>query len=183
MYQALLGDVTFYRALLKLDEEIAAEWRSRGCVVCGAPIDVANYPRKPRTVLGSAWPESDSRRLSLCCRAEGCRKRNTPPSVRFLGRRIYFGAVVLIATFLLGGTTSIDRISKELGPSRRTLVRWRRWWTRSFPRSESFVRLRSRWVPAVKEDGLPCSLLDRLRGSERERTVLALEIMKPLTIG
>jgi hypothetical protein len=181
VYQALLGDVTFHRALLKLDEEIAVEWR-RKCGECGARVDVANYGRKPRSITGSGWPEGDAIRFSFCCRAEGCRVRSTPPSVRFLGRRVYYGAVVLIAAFLLGGAKSVDRISKQLGPSRRTLVRWRRWWTRTFPRTPTFARVRGRWVPAVKEDDLPGSFLDRLFGSEIERTTRALEIMKPLTI-
>lgn len=181
MYQALLGDVTFHVALLKLDEEIAAEWH-RECGECGARVDVANYGRKPRSVIGSAWPEGEAIRFSFCCRAEGCRARSTPPSVRFLGRRVYYGAVVLIAAFLLGGAKSIDRISKQLGPSRRTLVRWRRWWTRTFPRTPTFVRMRGRWVPAVHEDDLPGSFLDRLSGSDAERAMRALEILKPLTI-
>jgi hypothetical protein len=39
-------------------------------------------------------PEDDDRRLSLCC--SQCRRRTTPPSVRFLGRRVYLAAVVVL---------------------------------------------------------------------------------------
>ncbi|HRZ54915.1 MAG TPA: hypothetical protein P5525_05600 [Candidatus Paceibacterota bacterium] len=35
-------------------------------------------------------------RFSLCCGKEGCRRRNTPPSVRFLGRWVYAGLVVIL---------------------------------------------------------------------------------------
>ena len=181
MYQALLADVTFHHALLKLDEEIAAEWHQRGCGRCGARVDVANFERKPRAVLGSGWPELGSIRFSFCCRAEGCRKRSTPPSVRFLGRRIYFGAVVLIASVLMGGVGSIGKLSRQLGPSRRTLMRWRRWWTRTFPRTARFREIVGR-VSAVNSADLPGALLDRVSGSEPERVLRMLQILKPLSI-
>ena len=40
--------------------------------------------------------EAFSRRFSLCCGRDGCRHRATPPSVRFLGGRVYVGAVVIV---------------------------------------------------------------------------------------
>jgi hypothetical protein len=36
---------------------------------------------------------------------EGCRTRLTPVSVRFLGRRVYLGAIVLLACVLRQGPT------------------------------------------------------------------------------
>jgi hypothetical protein len=183
LYQALLADVTFHHALLKLDEEIAANRKREGCASCEGPIDVANYCRKPRAALRSSWSEGDAVRFSFCCRKDGCRKRSTPASVRFLGRRIYLGAVVLIASALLGGVTSITKLSKELGPDRRTLVRWRHWWTKTFPRSAVFAAARGRLAVAIDEDQLPLSLLDRLRGSASDRTLAMLELLEPLSIG
>lgn len=41
--------------------------------------------------------------MSLCCAR--CRKRRTPPSVRFLGRRVYLAAVVVLACVLRQGPT------------------------------------------------------------------------------
>jgi hypothetical protein len=35
-------------------------------------------------------------RFSFCCDRDGCRNRATPPSVRFLGRKVYLGAVVML---------------------------------------------------------------------------------------
>ena len=40
--------------------------------------------------------EEYDRRLSFCCALDVCRKRTTPPSLRFLGRKVYLGAVVVL---------------------------------------------------------------------------------------
>jgi hypothetical protein len=40
--------------------------------------------------------EALSRRTSFCCHRDGCRERATPPSVVFLGRRVYAGAAVVL---------------------------------------------------------------------------------------
>ena len=41
-------------------------------------------------------PEAYGLRLSFCSARDGCRKRATPPSVRFLGRKVFLGAVVVL---------------------------------------------------------------------------------------
>lgn len=45
------------------------------------------------------------KRLSFCCARPGCRRRVTPPSVRFLGRRLYVAAVVVLVTAMAPGVT------------------------------------------------------------------------------
>ena len=57
----------------------------------------ARYPRKPRGGLDDLGPDYATR-LSFCCAVDGCRRRTTPPSVRYLGRRVYLGAVVVLVT-------------------------------------------------------------------------------------
>lgn len=90
----------------------------------------ADYPRKPRGVAHVVLEESYSRRLSFCCEREGCRRRVTPESVRFLGRRVFLGAVVVLATALAHGLTARRRqaLCERLAVSGRTLGRWCRWW-------------------------------------------------------
>ena len=44
-------------------------------------------------------------RQSVCCAMEGCRRRANPPSLRFLGRQVYFGALVLLLPILMEGPT------------------------------------------------------------------------------
>ncbi len=93
MYAQLLGDARLYDMLQRIDEDLAGQARAAGCR-CGGRLDSARYRRKPRG--GPAGlSASYEQRLSFCCAAEGCRKRTTPPSVRFLGRKVYLGAVVV----------------------------------------------------------------------------------------
>lgn len=180
MYQRLLLDVTFYDALHKLDLEIAAEWRERGCV-CGGRLHRSAYWRKPRPPPGSSWP-GWAERESFCCGSEGCRRRSTPPSVRFLGRRVYFGAVVvLVSSFLAGGTRSLQKLSDDFGPSRRTLLRWRRWWSRTFVSSATYRRLRGRLLPPPDPDELPRSLLAAVTGNDEQRLLAVLDALRPLS--
>ncbi|HEY6174748.1 MAG TPA: hypothetical protein VIX73_09905, partial [Kofleriaceae bacterium] len=100
---------------------------------------------------------------SYCCGVEGCRTRATPPSVRFLGRRVYLGAVVVLASALQHGVSAFrERRLKELfGVSRQTLLRWRTWWLEAFPVSRFWQSLRGRFMPVVDETVLPRSLVER----------------------
>lgn len=81
--------------LLEIDRDLAAAERGKGCV-CGGALHTANFPRKPRGVPGWLGREHVLR-FSLCCAQEGCRKRVTAVSTRFLGRRVYVAVVVLLA--------------------------------------------------------------------------------------
>ena len=100
---AFLTDTSFYQLLTRIDESIAEEVRARGCD-CGGVLHSARYPRKPRGVR-SALDESYDSRLSFCCARDGCRRRSTPPSVRFLGRKVYLGVIVVLLTVLHHGLT------------------------------------------------------------------------------
>ena len=83
-HELLGGESPFFSYLIESDEKLAADTRQRGCP-CGGRIDRADYPRKPRGVPAE-WDEAFSRRYSFCCAKEGCRRRSTPPSLRFFGR-------------------------------------------------------------------------------------------------
>jgi hypothetical protein len=86
---------TSFLALLRdIDGKLAEKAKLKGCPHCGGKLDISNYPRKPRGLDG--MEEHCDKRLSFCCRKEGCRKRLTPVSVRFLGRKIYLGIVILL---------------------------------------------------------------------------------------
>jgi hypothetical protein len=50
MYEELLGEIGFYRLLLRFDEDLAAATRVLGCLRCGEALHVADYRRKPRGV-------------------------------------------------------------------------------------------------------------------------------------
>jgi hypothetical protein len=125
-------------------------------------------------------PEEE-KRLSFCCAA--CRKRLTPASVRFLGRRVYLGAVVVLATAMSSGIT--DRRSAKLrelfGVDRRTLQRWREWWREAFVQSALWIGERGRFRSPVNESDLPASLLGRFLGGMREELLAVLGFLSPLS--
>jgi hypothetical protein len=178
----LLQDSSLYRFLLTIDQGFAEEARADGCS-CGGRLHQANYARKPRGGPSDCGPGYD-KRFSLCCALEGCRSRKTPPSVRFLGRRVYLGAVVLLVSAMQGGIT--DRraadLRERLGVSRRTLWRWRSWWFEAFPGSDFWKRTRGRFMPPLNDGSLPASLLERFAGEdERSRLIHALSFLAPLT--
>ena len=181
MCHAVLSDSTLWKLLFRFDEDLAAEARGEGCR-CGGALHSARYPRKPRGGPSDLGPEYGSR-LSLCCAREGCRKRTTPASVRFLGRRVYLGAVVVLASALREGITEkrAAHLRELLGVSVRTLRRWREWWRGAFVASSFWKGARGRFLPPVEGSTLPASLLERFSGDDRSRLLQTLAFVSPLT--
>ena len=104
MYQAVLADAKFHEQLLAFDRDLAASARAARCRLCGGALHSGSYDRKPRggpAGLGQEYAE----RFSFCCAVDGCRKRTTPPSLRFLGRKVYLATVVTLISAMLLGTT------------------------------------------------------------------------------
>ena len=182
MYQTILNDASFYRALLKFDEELAEQARQQGCG-CGGKLHSARYPRKPRGVPEEVEQDYATRR-SFCCAEEGCRRRTTPASFRFLSRRVYVSTVVVLITALRHGATAqrVAQLRAIVGVSRRTVERWRRWWLDEFPQS-SFWRWASGQLPLpVDPVRLPLSLLESFpKPQAEERMVDLLRFILPLT--
>lgn len=157
-------DVQFWASLTALDEAIAEQVRAACCQHCGGRLDRADYPRKPRGGALATEAESWCVRLSLCCAREGCRRRSTPPSVRFLGRRVYVEILVLVAC-LRALADSASTAAELAQVPRRTVARWQSWWRTAFVVSALWLELRSRLVPPADEGRLPASLLERLDAS------------------
>jgi hypothetical protein len=182
LYQTILHDASFYRALSMFDEDLAEQAGEAGCA-CGGKLHSARYPRKPRGVP-EELQEDYSKRRSFCCAEEGCRKRTTPASFRFLSRRVYVGAVVVLVAALRHGATParMAQLYASVGVSRRTVERWRQWWIREFPQSSFWRRAQGRMAAPVDIDSLPLSLLEsfqKLRAEER--TIDLLRFILPLT--
>jgi len=154
-------DVQFLEQLAQWDRSMAEVVQAAGCA-CGGRLDRADYPRKPR--FGSVMPEPApawSRRLSLCCATEGCRRRVTPPSVRFLGRRVYAEVVVLVACVRALAAAEVASERADAGVPGRTVKRWLSWWRTVFVASALWQELRSRLLPPLDESRLPASLIER----------------------
>jgi hypothetical protein len=136
----LQADVSFFQRLRSLDYDLFLSVKASPCTRCGGKLDTSHYPRKPR---GAG--EEESRRFSLCCRTEGCRRRVTPPSLRFLGRKVYSSwVVILVLDFskALGLRTSMGR---------RTLSRWRQFWRERLNEGHPFMR----WARGELSPGTP----------------------------
>ena len=178
----ILEDSRLYVFLLRCDDDLAAVARGTGCS-CGGALHSARYGRKPRGWV-VAQPEGYDRRHSFCCAEDGCRKRTTPPSVRFLGPKVYLGAVVALVTALRHGANArrAAELGRAIGASRRTLARWRRWWREIFTATPFWRAARAMWVPAVSPATLPASLLERFVEDEAwMRLFRLLDFVRPVT--
>ena len=177
-----LLDARVWQLLLTIDRDLAAEARRTGCA-CGGRLHSARYRRKPRGGLPAELRVEYSRRESLCCAHAECRRRATPPSVRFLGRRVFLAAVVVLVTAMTTGVTTqrAAKLRGQFGVRERTLQRWRAWWLQTFPRTAFWKGARARLVPAVDEQRLPASLLERFTDPLEERLVACLKFLAPIT--
>jgi len=180
----------FFAELAAIDEAIAAGVAAAGCPSCCGPLHRGDYVRKPRGGWLASEGETPAIRRSLCCGRPGCRKRALPPSVRFLGRRVYWEAVVLLASVRVLVMGAGKQAERATGVPRRTLKRWRAWWRGEFPASPFWTALRARFVPPPPDDSsLPRSLLERLavdRGGGEKPAALgvlagAARLLAPVT--
>jgi len=173
---SIISDPRFYATLFRIDSELASEAHDRACP-CGGTLHVADYPRKPRAPF-DLRPEH-SRRFSFCC--SSCRRRTTPPSVRFLSRRVFAFPLILVASALAEGRSGkkLDLLLHELGVDRRTLGRWRSWWREVFPATRFWKVARARFSPPVRFP-LPRSLLSRF-DSTRDGLASLLRFLSPLS--
>ena len=185
LYQSLLQDSRCFGLLLKIDEDVAAEARGAGCA-CGGVLHSARYERKPRGGPGGLGPES-AVRFSFCCATEGCRRRVTPRSLRFLGRKVFFGVLVLLLPVLRDGPTPerLGRLCERFAVSARTVRRWVRFWRETFVTSRVWQAARGRFAVPVPEEAMPGSLLGAFSEiSDTEcRVIAVLRLVSPIGTG
>jgi hypothetical protein len=137
----------------------------------------------------AAWPAlppwARARPVSFCCAVDGCRSRATPPSLRFLGPKVYIAAIVVLIAILLHGATArrMRELTEVIGVDRRTVERWRRWWREGFTATSFWQSARATLMPPVDQDRLPAALIERFAGDDADRLVALLRFMGPLTGG
>lgn len=184
MYHDLPRGASFWQFLFSIDQDIAETRRRKACS-CGGRLHRANYPRKPRGGPDDLH-EQYCCRLSFCCERDGCRKRVTPPSVRFLGPKVYLGAVViLVSAMRQGATPRREReLSKLFGADRRTISRWQVFWREHFPQTPFWKVARGRLVPVVQIVTFPLSLVEAFLGAENpwQDWERLLRFLSPITI-
>ena len=124
-------------------------------------------------------------RFSFCCAVNGCRGRETPASLRFLGRRVYVAAIVVLIAILKHGATDarLARLSDVVSVDRRTIARWRHWWRDAFTATPFWRIARARFMPPVDHDRLPAALIERFTGDSAEPLIALLRFLAPITGG
>jgi hypothetical protein len=170
----------FLQFLAVIDTDLASRAWMQGCRLCGGALHSACYPRKPRG--GPAVATEATTRHSFC--SDKCRRRTTPESVRFLGRRVYPGFVMVLLSAMQSGVTDtlINELTLHLGVARRTLQRWRYWWREIFVGTPFWDLGRGRFMPPIEHATLPMSLLDRFKGQDgQSQLVLCLRFLAPLS--
>ena len=170
-------DQQLHQLLEKVDLDLAEQAHQQGCLFCGGKLHRADYDRKPR-----GGPEWDYR-YSFCCAREGCRRRRTPESVRFMGRRVYAGLVVVLVSARVHGLKPerVARLREALGIERRTLERWHQWWLVTFVESSFGRAARARFLPPLCPRTRPGSLGLSFQVQRRDRRLALLRFLAPLT--
>ena len=183
MYHSQLTDATFYNSLLAFDRLIAEQIKHSRCLFCHGNLHQSHYPRKPRGVPEGTHSDYPIR-FSYCCGTDGCRKRFTPPSMRFLSRKVY-SSVVIFLVFLLKSKTDelkVEQLNLLLGTSLsvETVRRWRNFWVKEVSQSHT-------WKRAAFSQGmaqtLPASLLAQFQQVLNTSLEMALKWILPLTAG
>jgi len=176
--QCYLADQRLHELLEKVDSDLAQEAKEKRCGRCGAKLHCDDYDRKPR-----GGPTHWNKRRSFTCAQK--RHRLTPASVRFLGRRVYVGMVVVLVSAMNHGLKAerVRALRETLGVERRTLERWREWWLEQFVQSAFWKAARARFMPSVCELTLPLSLCAAFGVDRRDRLLDLLKFLSPITTG
>ncbi len=180
-WQKLVCDPKLYLLLGMYDEDRAGEVKAGGCRRCGGVLHSAVFRRKPRGLFELG--DDATHRCSFCCAEDGCRARHTPPSLRFLGRKVYLGAIVVLVSAMRHGATParMRKLREHIGVSR--VERWRRWWREVFAESPFWRSAAAAFMPPAEPGRLPASLLERFAGDDEARLVALLRFLGPITGG
>ncbi len=184
MSHSLLTEASFFHDLLRIDEDVARQVRGGGCRHCGGPLDTANFMRKPRGQVAGLG-DNFKVRFSFCCRVDGCRKRVTPASVRFSGRRTYLAVVLLLVAAVRQGLTGVSELDLRaaVGVDRQTIKRWLGWWQDHFQRSRFWVLGRARFMPPLDEQRLAAALTEAFQKGEGNFAAGVTKCLKFLAAG
>jgi hypothetical protein len=184
MYHDLPRAARFWSVLRAIDQDLAETARKKACQ-CGGRLHCANYLRKPRGT-SIQLPGAQCLRLSFCCDRDGCRKRTTPPSVRFLGPKVYLGAIVILISAMRQGPNPrrVRELSERFGADERTIARWQTFWREHFPQTPFWKIERARLLPVVNFISLPYSLVDAFLSRRRpcRGWTLLLRFLSAITV-
>jgi len=186
MSQNFLLNASFHLLLNTIDHELADQTKQQGCLFCGCKLHLADYPRSPFGIA-PAFRDSYKSRLSFCCGT--CRKRTTPPSVRFFGQRWVPAPLLIFISVLMHGVNQrrCEQLKRFFGitVSESTLRRWQRWWRELFVKTSFWQQAKGLFPPSnqMMRGPFPRVLLNQFEGKVREKIILLLRFLAPLTAG
>ena len=182
MLPELSQKTKLYSLLIHIELHLVAQTVQAGCPYCGGPLHHSNYMRKPR-----GGPEDLCEELmvrySLCCGRTGCRKRTLPPSVLFMGRRVYWANVILIVVTLRQNKPqeySKAALMRKFGMCRKTINQWIKWFHDIFPHTTQWQRIRGFVSSVVSDAHLPSSVLNyfhTIKNSWQEAVISCLKFL------
>lgn len=180
-----LGDEDkFHADLFEIDVAAALAVQAGRCSRpgCGGRLDVANFPRKARGISDSAASAGryDSR-LSLCCSV--CRRRATPPSVRFLGRFVYVMRLMVAWAASRSSASTASTPTGASAPSRQTTKRWAGYWGERVAQDTRMALLVGALLVSSGPvaPNLVVALMGAAQGEEAERAETTHRLLSPLT--
>jgi hypothetical protein len=113
-------------------------------------------------------------------------KRVTPPSVRFLGRKVYLGVVVILISAMRQGPSPrrVRELSSAFGVDTATITRWQAFWRDHVPKTPFWKVARARLAPIVEITALPLSLVEAFgrTNDPYQDWVKLLRFLSPLTV-
>lgn len=176
MNQNFLAAPKVSQLLEDVDLDLAQQCQAAGCQRCRAKLHRDDYPRKPR-----GGPSHWDKRHSFTCAEH--RHRTTPASVRYLGAKVYVGAVVVLLSALHHGISQrrLCFLRQHISVDRRTLAHWRKWWLERFAPSAFWKSARANFMPLLCELTLPLGLCERFGVEHVERLVDLLKFLAPIT--
>lgn len=183
LYKFLLN-AKFHELLSDIDNDLAMESKKDGCARCGGKLNYSNYPRSP---FGVAPPFRSyyRTRCSFCC--VKCRKRVTSASVRFFGRRWYCSPFFLLINALMnkdrGKSIQIAQRHLRCAISKRTWMRWRRWWDAYFPTTPFWEKLKGIIPLFILNGPFPRVFFKIYSERLMEKVIHILRLIAPITAG
>jgi hypothetical protein len=106
--------------------------------------------------------------------------------VRFLGRKVYLGAIVILIAAMRHGATPgrVRELSDLVGADRRTIERWRVFWREHFPLTPFWKVARGRLALLAEDLTLPGSLIDMFLRADSLETGWGnlLRFLSPITV-
>ena len=106
--------------------------------------------------------------------------------MRFLGRKVYLGAVVILVSAMRQGPAPhrVRELSRLFGVDKATIARWQAFWRDHIPRTPFWKIARARLVPVFETVALPLSILEAFLRSHDQHQGWAhlLRFLSPITV-